>query len=186
MIERGIREMRRPSGRSTPLIQMTEICVRTRTLRRIGRRAALLAVIPAIVAACGGGGPEQTVLSTRDGNAGSVLLDSSDHTLYTFTGGDCYGKCASAWPPLLAKGQVLAKEGSRVDASLLGTTRRRNGELQVTYDDHPLYLSAKDKRPGDSVGQGAQEFGGKWTVVLVDSSLAPQKAEKSCEPNCGY
>ncbi len=178
--------MHPPSGRRTPKLQMIEMCVWTRALRRIGRRAALLAVIPAVVAACGGGGPEQTVLSTRDGNAGLVLVDSSNHTLYTFTGGDCYGKCASAWPPLVAKGQVLAKEGTHVDASLLGTTRRRNGELQVTYDDHPLYLSSKDKSPGDSAGQGAQEFGGKWTVVNVDSSLTPQKADKSCEPNCGY
>ncbi len=178
--------MHPPFGRRTPKLQMTEICVRTRALRRIGRRAALLAVITAVVAACGGGGPEETVLSTRDGNAGPVLVDASNYTLYTFTGGDCYGKCASAWPPLLAKGQVLAKEDSYVDARLLGTTHRRDDELQVTYDDHPLYLSAKDKHPGDSVGQGAQEFGGKWTVVLLDSSLAPQKAEKSCEPNCGY
>jgi predicted lipoprotein with Yx(FWY)xxD motif len=158
--------------------------VRTRALRWIGRSAALLAVI-ATVAACGGEGPEQTVVGSRDANAGPVLVDASNHTLYTFTGGDCYGKCASAWPPLLAKGQVLAKKGSRVDASLLGTTRRRNGELQVTYDDHPLYLSSKDKRPGESLGQGAQAFGGKWALVRV-SSLAPQKAQRSCQPHCGY
>jgi predicted lipoprotein with Yx(FWY)xxD motif len=160
--------------------------VRTRVLRRIEQGAVLLALIPAVAVACGGAGPEQTVVGTRDASAGPVLVDASNHTLYTFTGGDCYGKCASAWPPLLVKGQVLAKEGSRVDAGLLGTMRRQDGELQVTYDDQPLYLSARDKRAGESLGQDAQEFGGKWTVVLVDSSLTPQKAGKSCEPNCGY
>jgi predicted lipoprotein with Yx(FWY)xxD motif len=178
--------MHPPSKRRAAKIQMIQMRVRTTALRRIGRLAAVLAVIPAVVTACGGGSPEQTVLSTRDSSAGPVLVDASNHTLYTFAGGDCYGKCANAWPPLLTKGQALAKDGSRVDPGLLGTTRRRDGELQVTYDDHPLYLSAKDERPGDSVGQGAQEFGGKWTVVRVNSSLAPQKAKKSCEPNCGY
>jgi predicted lipoprotein with Yx(FWY)xxD motif len=160
---------------------------RTRALRRIGLFVAL-AVIPVVVVACGGGGgSDQTVVGTRDANAGPVLVDASDHTLYTFTGGDCYGKCAEAWPPLIAKGQVLAKEDSRVDSSLLGTARRQDGELQVTYDDHPLYLFGEDKNPSDSAGQGAQEFGGKWTVVRVDSSLTREKArDKSCEPNCGY
>jgi predicted lipoprotein with Yx(FWY)xxD motif len=164
---------------------MIEMRILTRTLRRIGL-FVVLAVIPVVVTACGGGGgSDQTVVGTRDAGAGPVLVDASNHTLYTFTGGDCYGKCAEAWPPLIAKGQVLAKEDSRVDAGLLGTARRQDGELQVTYDDHPLYLYGNEG-PGDSLGQGTQEFGGKWTVVRVNSSLKPQKAEKSCEPNCGY
>ncbi len=58
--------------------------------------------------------------------------------------------CSSIWPPLLTSGRVIAGPG--VSQSLLGTTRRPSGQLQVTYDGHPLYLFAFDLGTGAPPG----------------------------------
>jgi predicted lipoprotein with Yx(FWY)xxD motif len=155
--------------------------------------ALLLAAVAAISSGCGSssgsGTAAGTVVGSADVKGSAVLVDGSGRTLYTFAHGvDCSGKCADAWPPLLAPGRVVVKEGSGLDESLLGTVRRADGAMQVTYDDKPLYLSAEDEAPGQSVGEGAQAFGGTWKVVPVSGN--PFEREKthgpSCEPDCGY
>ena len=50
-------------------------------------------------------------------------------------------------------------------ASLLGTTRRSNGSMQITYKKHPLYGFALDKKAGQTNGEGQVAFGGKWYAV---------------------
>ncbi len=150
-------------------------------------------VVLATAAACGGGGggggsDAQTQVSLRQMKGGSVLVDVSNHTLYTFSGGvDCTGECATTWPPLLADGSVGAKKDSGVNPDLLGTTERKDGDLQVTYDDDPVYLYSGDTSPGEAGGEGAHTFGGAWKAVRVVNPLAPQQTTGvSCEPNCGY
>ena len=99
---------------------------------------------------------------------GKVLATSSGRTLYLFMKdrngrSGCYGQCAGEWPPLMKKGTLRA--GTGVKAKLLGTTKRKNGTLQVTYAGHPLYRFKLDKRVGQVAGQGQNFFGGKWYVV---------------------
>src|SRR5205807_5535968 len=65
--------------------------------------------------------------------------------------------CATAWPPLLANGTPTG--GTGVTASKLGTITRSGGSRQVTYNGHPVYLYAGDKKPGDVNGQGVTAFG---------------------------
>jgi predicted lipoprotein with Yx(FWY)xxD motif len=98
---------------------------------------------------------------------GRVIADKRGEAFYLFdkeTGkrSRCYGECAVAWPPVLTKGKPRAGKGA--DASLLGTTRRRNGKLQVTYNGHPLYYY-KDDEPGRILCHNVDEFGGLWLVV---------------------
>ena len=57
------------------------------------------------------------------------------------------------------------RAGTGVKAKLLGTTKRKNGKLQVTYNHHPLYLYAGDTGAGQVSGQGLNFFGGKWWVL---------------------
>ena len=99
---------------------------------------------------------------------GKVLATSSGRTLYLFMKDKhgksaCYGQCASNWPPLMKKGTLRA--GTGVKAKLLGTTKRKNGKRQVTYNHHPLYLYAGDTGAGQVSGQGLNFFGGKWYVL---------------------
>jgi len=114
---------------------------------------------------------------------GNVLATSSGRTLYLFMADKhgrsaCYGKCASFWPPLMQAGKLRA--GAGVKAKLLGTTKRKNGKLQVTYKGHPLYLFSLDKGAGQTAGQGQNFFGGRWYVVS-----AAGKAEKKSAPSSG-
>ena len=98
---------------------------------------------------------------------GKVVADAKGEALYLFTKersskSECYGACARAWPPMLTKGKPRA--GSGVKASLLGTTKRKDGKLQVTYGGRPLYYYVDDA-PGKILCQNVAEFGGKWLVV---------------------
>ena len=99
---------------------------------------------------------------------GQILVDSKGMTLYLFvadtgTSSTCYTQCATIWPPLLTTGTPQA--GTGTNGSLLGTTTRTDGMVEVTCNGHPLYYFFKDKAPGDATGQGVNGFGGLWWVV---------------------
>jgi predicted lipoprotein with Yx(FWY)xxD motif len=111
------------------------------------------------------GGTTVAVAKTR---IGRIVVDSKGITLYDFVtdkGGvsGCYGACAALWPPLITKGKPHAGPGVR--ASLLGTTKRKDGKLEVTYNHHPLYYFVTDRKPGQTTGQGVNQFGGPWWVL---------------------
>jgi predicted lipoprotein with Yx(FWY)xxD motif len=96
---------------------------------------------------------------------GKVLATSTGRTLYLYTPdrrnkSRCTGACAKAWPPLITKGKPIARKP--VKQSLLGTTTRSNGKLQVTYNGHPLYRYVGDTGAGQAYGEG---IGGIWFVV---------------------
>lgn len=134
----------------------------TVALAAAGALAAILATAHAGVATA------KAQLDLRTTSLGRILVDRRGRTLYLFAPDKhgksvCYGKCAVFWPPLLAT--KAAKTGSGLKASLFGTTRRRDGKLQVTYARHPLYRFAEDKAPGQLKGQGLNAVGGLWWVL---------------------
>jgi predicted lipoprotein with Yx(FWY)xxD motif len=99
---------------------------------------------------------------------GMVLVDSKGMTLYEFEKdkgpeSSCYGECAKYWPPLLTKGEAQPSNGA--DASLLGTTKRKDGTTQVTYNGRPLYLFVEDKKPGEGNGNNFEGFGAEWYAL---------------------
>jgi len=108
-----------------------------------------------------------TVMVARS-RLGRILVDGKGITLYDFVRdkhgvSSCYGACAALWPPLITKGKPHA--GTGVRASLLGTTKRKDGKLEVTYNHHPLYYFVSDRKPGQTTGQGLNQFGGPWWVL---------------------
>jgi predicted lipoprotein with Yx(FWY)xxD motif len=107
-------------------------------------------------------------VSAANTSLGRIVVDNTGRTLYLFekdTNGRsaCYGPCATYWPPLLTNGKPLAQTG--VNQQLVGTTRRQDGSEQVTYAGHPLYLFLLDRKPGQTNGEGSQDFGAGWNVL---------------------
>jgi len=99
---------------------------------------------------------------------GLLLADGRGHTLYLFAKdrhgkSACTGQCAGFWPPLIAHGKPLASAGAK--ASLLGTTKRADGRLQVTYNNHPLYTFVKDTSKGQTNGEAVNAYGAKWYAL---------------------
>jgi predicted lipoprotein with Yx(FWY)xxD motif len=114
-------------------------------------------------------------LTTGDSDYGPMLFDQPGQAIYLFdkeTAGrpDCYGDCASAWPPVLTSGSPQAVGGVRAD--LLGTVPRDDGSTQVTYAGHPLYYYAHEG-PGEVLCHDVVEFGGRWLVVTPAGTPAP-------------
>jgi predicted lipoprotein with Yx(FWY)xxD motif len=99
---------------------------------------------------------------------GAILVDSKGFTVYDFhkdkgTVSSCYGGCAGVWPPVLTEGAPTAGEGA--SAAKLGTTKRKDGTVQVTYAGHPLYTYAVDKKPGEANGNDIDSFGAEWYAL---------------------
>jgi predicted lipoprotein with Yx(FWY)xxD motif len=137
----------------------------------LGLTLALVAgVIGFLAATALAGNTTQTnaTISLRTTKLGPILVNSGGHTLYLFAKdrngrSTCAGQCAKYWPPLLSRGKATAGRG--VKQTLIHTTKRGDGRLQVTYNRHPLYTYALDKRAGQTNGQRQSAFGAKWYAV---------------------
>jgi predicted lipoprotein with Yx(FWY)xxD motif len=106
-------------------------------------------------------------------NLGKVLVDAQGRTLYLFEADKgpmsaCDGACASAWPPLTTTGHPTGGPG--LMASKLGTTKRSDGATEVTYNGHPLYTYAGDSAPGQTNGQGLDDYGAEWYALSAAGS----------------
>jgi predicted lipoprotein with Yx(FWY)xxD motif len=127
------------------------------------------AAVAAIAAASAlAGGTHGTRVNVAKSALGRILVDARGITLYDFppdkgTTSVCYGACAALWPPLTTTAKPVAGPGVR--AALLGTTKRKDGKLEVTYNGHPLYYFVSDRKPGQTTGQGIDQFGGPWWVL---------------------
>jgi len=118
--------------------------------------------------AAGTKGGDGIVSAAQVGDLGTILVDSQGLTLYDFhkdKGGEssCYGACAAAWPPLLSDGNPQAQ--GKADRSMLGTTERKDGTLQVTYNGWPLYTYVADQAPGEANGNDIDQFGAEWYAL---------------------
>lgn len=152
------------------------------SLSRVTTALFSLAALVLVVAGCGGGGSSRTSASAETSASGggamtvssgeipgmgTVLVDSEGLTVYEFakdqgSTSSCYGACEQGWPPVIAEGKPT---GEGALASQLGTTKRKDGTMQVTFAGHPLYTYAGDSEPGEANGNGSTAFGGKWSVM---------------------
>lgn len=145
-------------------------------------RSLVLAIVLVVAAtfAAGSGvargaAGSQATLTVRSSQYGSILFDGRGRALYAFTRdrragtSRCYGACAKKWPVYFAGSRLLAGKG--VKKSLIGTTKRRDGRRQITYNGRPLYYYSGDKSPGQVLCQNVPEFGGTWLVVRPSGTL---------------
>jgi predicted lipoprotein with Yx(FWY)xxD motif len=132
--------------------------------------AALAALLQAPVAMAAG-----TKITARGSQFGTMLWGPKRQAVYVFqrdgrNRSRCYGACAKAWPPVYTSVKPVAGDGVR--RSLLGTTRRRNGRLQVTYNGRPLYFYAHEG-PGQVLCHNVNLNGGLWWVIGPDGKRRP-------------
>jgi predicted lipoprotein with Yx(FWY)xxD motif len=158
--------------------------------------AAVIPLTALAVAGCGSGnattsssappktasGQNATVGVATNSSLGKILDDAQGRTLYLFkkdsgTHSACTGACAAAWPPLRVTGKPVA--GGGASAPLVGTTRRADGQPQVTYNGHPVYTYAGDQSAGDTNGQGLTNFGGGWFALSPAGNQVSGKSSKS-------
>jgi len=110
----------------------------------------------------------RSTVTAKSSSFGRILFDGRGYALYGFTRdrrgrSTCSGPCAAAWPPYLVRSR--ARAGAGVKSRLLGTSKRHDGRLQVTYAGRPLYYYVGDRKPRQVLCQNVDEFGGTWLVV---------------------
>jgi predicted lipoprotein with Yx(FWY)xxD motif len=109
-----------------------------------------------------------SALAVRRTSLGRTLVDARGRTLYLFEAdrpnlSNCSSACLSVWPALTTQHRPGARGGAV--ASKIGTIPARGGKRQVTYAGHPLYYYVGDRKPGDTSGQGLNQFGAKWYAL---------------------
>jgi predicted lipoprotein with Yx(FWY)xxD motif len=113
------------------------------------------------------GGDAETI-KTAKAKPGTILVDGEGKAVYLFEMdkkgvSKCSDACAAAWPPVTTTGAPKATGGAT--SSMLGTLKRDDGTMQVTYNGHPLYYYAGDSTPGQTNGEGLTDYGAEWYVV---------------------
>jgi predicted lipoprotein with Yx(FWY)xxD motif len=125
-----------------------------------------------------------TVVKTASSSLGTILVNGQGMTLYHL-GGEQNGHfictnsaCVGIWHPLtVASGGAPSGE-----VGSLGTVKRPDGSLQVTYKGTPLYTFAQDQQPGEAKGQGFKDVG-TWSVVTIGSPPAASSTSTSTAPS---
>jgi predicted lipoprotein with Yx(FWY)xxD motif len=111
---------------------------------------------------------ERARIVAKGSDFGRVLFDANGQVVYVFeldrrNRSNCTSAdCVEAWPPVLTRQQPSA--GAGIDAGLLGTIRRNDGSLQVTYNGRPLYFY-EHEAPGEIRCHNVDLHGGLWWVV---------------------
>ncbi len=123
------------------------------------------------------------VVKVASSSLGTILVDSQGMTLYHLSG-EQNGKfictstaCLGVWHPLIApsSGAPSGEVGS------LGTVKRPEGTVQVTYKGTPLYTFTGDQQSGETKGQGIKDVG-TWSVITTSSSGTTPSTGSSSEP----
>ena len=111
-------------------------------------------------------GTAYTIDIAHDATLGDHLTGEDGKTLYVLTkdtpgASTCTDSCATTWPPFVLDAGETTAAGSGVTGTL-GTLKRADGSMQVTYNNAPVYYFSGDSAAGDAKGQG---IGGVWYVV---------------------
>ena len=119
-------------------------------------RTQFAATLALSCAALFSAGVHAQAVKTQDG----ILVNSAGMTLYTFdkdAGGKsaCNDQCAKIWPPVMAAADAKASGD-------LSVITRDDGSKQWAYKGKPIYLYAKDAKPGDKTGDNFKDV---WHVI---------------------
>ena len=154
----------------------------------VHRKSIIAAVVTFAAAAAVAGGYAASSTATIQAASSSALgtkivVNSAGFTVYHLLSEKkgsiaCTGACRKAWPPLLVSGSAKPSAGSGLSASKLGTIKRPDGGVQLTYNGYALYLYSADKKAGQVNGQG---FDGSWYAITPSGTLTKEMAKTAVE-----
>jgi predicted lipoprotein with Yx(FWY)xxD motif len=127
-------------------------------------------------------------ISVKQTSLGNTLVDANGRALYLFQADKRDQSTLSAagraiWPPLTAVTKPAASGG--VASSQISLIKGASGTSQVAYNGHPLYYYVGDGGPGQTKGQGLNQFGALWYVLssagtaITSASTTPAPASSS-------
>jgi predicted lipoprotein with Yx(FWY)xxD motif len=130
--------------------------------------AAGLLAAPAL--ASGQKAMEVVKLGPPVGSTELVLVTTKGRSLYSLSAERtgkfaCTGACTNRWHPL-----VVSPGTSQIGPVELGTTKRPNGQTQVTFKGHPLYSFTGDTARNRTAGRGRHGgSGGIWRLATISA-----------------
>jgi predicted lipoprotein with Yx(FWY)xxD motif len=136
----------------------------------------VLAAAVAVIAATSGRSAKKaqpavaanSAISLKQTSLGKALADANGRTLYLFAPDKPNVSTLSpagraVWPPFTAS--PLPKAAGGAVAARIGNATAAGGSTQISYNGHPLYYYVGDHKPGQTLGQGLNEFGGRWYAL---------------------
>lgn len=130
-----------------------------------------------------------SIISVKQTSLGQTLVDANGQVLYLFEADNPNQSTLSAageqiWPPLAAVTKPTAARG--VNASEIGLIKGVGGSSQVAYNGHPLYYYVGDHGPGQTNGQGLNQFGALWYVLSpAGAAITSAPAAPAPAPSTG-
>ncbi len=126
-------------------------------------------------------------IMTHSTSKGTVLTNAAGKTLYWFaidtpTTSKCTGTCTSYWPPVI--GKPTAAAGTSLPHGF-GTITRPDGQIQATYDGHPLYTYVSDTAAGQIGGNGLNLSGGLWWAMTPSGAKLGSSTTSSSSSSGG-
>jgi predicted lipoprotein with Yx(FWY)xxD motif len=128
-----------------------------------------------------------SVKTADNADLGSVLVSATGRTLYHFTSDTrtkvkCTAACMAQWPPLLVSAGAKPVAGPGLSAAKLGTLKRPDGGVQVTYNGMTLYRYAGDTKAGQAKGEAV---GNTWYAVSSAGTIVKPSATPSASGGLG-
>ncbi len=156
---------------------------------RLSRIVVVIVAAALLGALAGGadGGNQAVVKSVKNRILGeTILVTTKGMTLYRLSG-EKQGALSCATPACFAIWRPLwiAPGTTPTGAKHLGTLKRPDGRIQVTYKGGPLYTYANDRKTGQVNGNGLKAGVATWQVVVTTGKGSPAPVPEP-GPGPGY
>jgi predicted lipoprotein with Yx(FWY)xxD motif len=155
---------------------------RIRTAGTAGLALGLVGAMLALGAIAQGGTSKRVAKEAQNAPLGKTVLTSmSGRTLYSLSvekNGKfiCTATCLSIWHPLTVPAGVKPTGPVK-----LGTIKRPEGGVQVTYKGRPLYRFGGDTKGGAANGEGIKDVG-TWHAATVPQVAAEPEPQPQPQP----
>jgi predicted lipoprotein with Yx(FWY)xxD motif len=160
-----------------------------------GGIVVIAAIVAVVIASSGAGAtnarstaPAASAISIKQTSLGKTLVDANGRTVYLFEGDKRDVSTLSqagraVWPPFTSTAKPRALNGAV--AAHISTIKAANGAAQIAYNGHPLYYYVGDQAPGQTHGQGLNQFGARWYVLAPGGTAITMASSSSTSAPSG-